>query len=214
MIGVRKLCCMVFADDVNVFLYEVPGTQKLVDKTVEFFLERGLTPNPAKCEFLAISSTRNPQPQVFTVQGVPRETQDSARYLGIIFTKNGKWDLQLQTSLGRARAALGRCKVMMGTIGRFNTRVGLEMFDSIVASVYRYGLGVWGSMLLRFDASMISLLTSSDGCFVFHGLQAEMSSLPPSHGDVASVTVSTWRLCNWRQLQLPETTIGVMLSLV
>jgi hypothetical protein len=33
---------------------------------------------------------------------------------------------------------------MLSTIGRSNTRVALELFDSVVASVYRYGLGVWG----------------------------------------------------------------------
>jgi hypothetical protein len=142
VIGLRKLACMIFADDVNVFSYEHPGTQQLVDGTVDFFLERELTPNPDKCEFLAVS--KRSVDTTFTVQGVPRAAQSSARYLGLHFSSNGKWDEQLKISLSRSRAALGRCKVMVSTVGRHNVRVALELFDSVVASVYRFGLGVWG----------------------------------------------------------------------
>ncbi len=33
---------------------------------------------------------------------------------------------------------------MVSTVGRHRTKVALELFDSVVASVYRYGFGVWG----------------------------------------------------------------------
>ncbi len=36
---------------------------------------------------------------------------------------------------------------MIATIGRSNVRVALELFDSVVASVYRFGLGVWGTQV-------------------------------------------------------------------
>jgi hypothetical protein len=141
-IGLRRLCCMVFADDVNLFSYEVRCTQTLVDTTVAYFLEKGLLPNPDKCEFLAISSRK--KDAVFVVQSVARPTQDVARYLGLHYSRDGKWDHQRVVSLSRARAALGRCKIMVSTIGRHNIKAALELFDSVVASVYRFGLGVWG----------------------------------------------------------------------
>jgi hypothetical protein len=106
VIGARKLFCMIFADDVNVFSYKVPGTQRLVDGAVDFFVERDLTPNPEKCEFMAVSKKK--KNASFLVNGVQRSTQESARYLGLFFSASGKWDLQLQISLSRARAALGR----------------------------------------------------------------------------------------------------------
>jgi hypothetical protein len=62
----------------------------------------------------------------------------------ILLSLNGKWNEQQAISISRARAALGRCKTMVATTGRHNVRVALELFDSIVASVYRFGLGVWG----------------------------------------------------------------------
>jgi hypothetical protein len=140
--GLRKLFCMIFADDVSLFSFEQPGTQQLVDKTVDFFLERGLLPNPTKCEFVAFARRRTNG--TFTVNSVARETQDMERYLGLFFSSDGKWNSQRQTSIARARAALGRCKIMVSTIGRHNVRVAIELFDSVVASVYRYGFGVWG----------------------------------------------------------------------
>jgi hypothetical protein len=33
---------------------------------------------------------------------------------------------------------------MIGTVGKAKVRVALELFESIVSSVYRFGLGVWG----------------------------------------------------------------------
>ncbi len=47
-------------------------------------------------------------------------------------------------ALSRARSALGRCKIMVRTVGRHRVKTALELFDSVVALVYRYGFGVWG----------------------------------------------------------------------
>lgn len=76
--------------------------------------------------------------------GVDREEQGSARYLGLHFQSDGKWKLQLQVSTSRARIALGRCKVIASTVGYSNLSILTNYFDSTVASVYRFGLGVWG----------------------------------------------------------------------
>jgi hypothetical protein len=81
---------------------------------------------------------------VWNVQGTSREQQDTARYLGLHFQSNGKWDLQLQLATSKARSALGRCKIIMSTVGTANVRLALGFFESLVSSVYRFGLGVWG----------------------------------------------------------------------
>ncbi len=145
VVGGRKLFCMVFADDVNVFSLKIPGTQQLVDGTTGFFTRRRLMPNPDKCEFLAITGPRHRQ-QATTckVEGQERPWLPSARCLGLIFENTGRWDTQLSTALSRARSALDRCKIMVSTVGRHRVKVALELFDSVVASVYRYGFGVWG----------------------------------------------------------------------
>ncbi len=137
------LSCMFFADDLTVMAYSVPDAQALVDESVIFFTEKGLKPNPEKCEFLVFGRTTGTGAR-WHVCGVPREQQSTARYLGLHFQADGKWDIQLQLSTSKARSALGRCKIIMKTIGTGNVRLALSFFDSIVASVYRFGLGVWG----------------------------------------------------------------------
>jgi hypothetical protein len=77
-------------------------------------------------------------------KGTSRNSVTSARYLGIIFDNRGKWGLQKGVVAARARLALGRCKVIVNTIGRRDTKHLVDLFDSLVASIYRFGLGAWG----------------------------------------------------------------------
>jgi hypothetical protein len=146
LVGGRKIFSMIFADDVNVFSLEIPGTQQLVDSTTRFFTRRRLLPNPEKCEFLAIAGPRRqPPPIKCKVEGHERPWLPSARYLGLIFKATGRWDAQqLKVALSRARSALGRCKIMVNTVGMHRVKIAIELFDSVVSSVYRYGFGVWG----------------------------------------------------------------------
>jgi hypothetical protein len=153
VIGERKLFCMIYADDVTLFTHSDRGTQQLVDRAVEFFLAKGLTPNPGKCEFLVVKkATTRRQKISWKVMGVDREEQDSARYLGLIFQSDGKWILQLEVAASRARIALGRCKVIASTVGYSNLSVLTNYFDATVASVYRFGLGVWGVSAAKLDS--------------------------------------------------------------
>ncbi len=142
VVGGMRLPCMFFADDLTVMAYTVPNAQVLVDESVVFFMEKGLTPNPSKCEFLVFGLARQAGAR-WSVCGVPREQQTTARYLGLHFQADGKWDIQLQLVTSKARSALGRCKIMMRTVDTGSVRLALAYFDSIVASIYRFGLGVW-----------------------------------------------------------------------
>jgi hypothetical protein len=64
--------------------------------------------------------------------------------LGVVFDNHGKWALQKGIVAARARLALGRCKVIVNTIGRHDVKHLVDLFDSLVASIYRFGLGAWG----------------------------------------------------------------------
>jgi hypothetical protein len=136
---------MFFADDLALIAYyTVNDAQDLVDESVVFFEEKGLTPKPSKCEFLVFNASSDNTRAQWTVLGVPREQQQTARYLDIHLQENGRWDLQLQLSTSKARSALGRCKIIMKTVGTSNLNLALSFLDSLVASFYRFGLGVWG----------------------------------------------------------------------
>jgi hypothetical protein len=80
------------------------------------------------------------------------------RYLGIFFDSTGNWKSQKEIVGARSRSALGRCKTIVNTIGRRDVKHLINLFDSIVASVYRYAFGAWGPVAGKLD--------SLDGLFV------------------------------------------------
>jgi hypothetical protein len=160
---------MFFADDLTLLAYSVAGAQVLVDESVLFFQEKGLEPNPAKCEFLVFGPGGGDR-ATWRVAGVPREQQETARYLGLHFQTNGKWDLQLQLATSKAHSALGRCKIIMATVGMGNMCLALGFFDSLVSSVYCFGLSVWGVTVAK--------VTTLDSIFVEYILW--IFCLPPT----------------------------------
>jgi exonuclease III len=143
-VGGGKLCSLVYADDVSVFCFLANETQVLVCTSVTYFARKKLSPNPQKCEFVVFTGKRAQVRDRWIVAGVTREAQFSARYLGVQFQQDGRWNEQLEISLCRSRVALGRCKIMARTVGFTNVRHLVNLFDATVSSIYRYGLGVWG----------------------------------------------------------------------
>ncbi len=53
---------------------------------------------------------------------------------------------------GLSQSALGRCKIILSTIGKGNAKHALNLYDSLVGSIYRYGLGAWGPVAGRLCA--------------------------------------------------------------
>jgi hypothetical protein len=144
-IGGKRLSSLLFADNLTLLAYSVQGMQTLVAESEIFFAEKGLTPNPAKCEFLAFQGTtgrRRRAKATWRVREVTREEQVSATYLGIHFEASGKWVVQQQLAVVKTRSALGRCKIVVKTVARENTALAINFFDTLVSSVS--GLGVWG----------------------------------------------------------------------
>jgi hypothetical protein len=136
---------LVYADDVTEMSFTQAGLQTEVDVCYNFFANKDLAVNPGKSDVMCFVSPRS-QDLNFSInfQGTSRDSVTSARYLGIVFDSHGKWALQKGIVAAQARLALGRCKVMVNTIGRHNTKHIIDIFDSLVASIYRFGLGAWG----------------------------------------------------------------------
>ncbi len=136
---------LIYADDVTEMSLSQAGLQTKIDVCYDFFDGKELEVNPGKSDVRCFVSPRSADFH-FTcnLHGLVRDSVTSARYLGIVFDNHGKWALQKGIVAARARLALGRCKVIVNTIGRRDTKHLIDLFDSLVASIYRYGLGAWG----------------------------------------------------------------------
>jgi hypothetical protein len=133
---------LVYADDVAEMALSHGGLQVEINACYDFFEGKLLRVNPDKSEVICFVKTRAADLDFSCdFQGNQRPCVRSARYLGIIFDTHGKWLEQKKIVAARSRSALGRCKIILGTIGRGNAKNALNLFDILVGSVYRYGLG-------------------------------------------------------------------------
>ena len=151
---------ILYADDLTELSLSEQGLQQITDASVNYFHERDLEVNPEKSDFMKFIRLRAPISTVTCrIAGYDRESVPVVRYLGIMFDQKGKWSEQKSVVIARSNVALGRLKVIVQTIGRSNTKVLVDLFDSLVSSIYRFGLGAWGLEAGKMTA-LDSLFTS------------------------------------------------------
>jgi hypothetical protein len=157
---------LIYADDVTEMSLSSSGLQVEVDACYAFFDSKELDINPNKSDVMCFISPRSVEVDFScNFRGVPRNSVQSARYLGVVFDNRGKWALQKGIVAARARLALGRCKVIVNTIGRRDTKHLIDLFDSMVSSIYRFGLGAWGPTSGKL--TILDDLFSNFNCWLF-----------------------------------------------
>jgi hypothetical protein len=152
-------------DDVTVFSFVTRGTQALVCTSERFFERKQRTPNSQKSEFVAFTGRRAKVCEQWVIAGIAREAQFSVRYLGLVFQQAGRWNEQLSIALTRACILLGQCKIMCRTVGLHDLKYLINLFDSIVTSIFRFGLRVWGvqcAQVSKLDDLLVEFV-----CWVF-----------------------------------------------
>jgi hypothetical protein len=141
----RPRSTLVYADDVAEMALSHVGLQVEINACYDFFEGKLLRVNPDKSEVICFVKTRAVDFDFSCdFRGTQRPGVRSARYLGVVFDTHGKWLEQKRLVAARSRSALGRCKIILGTIGKGNAKNALNLFYVLVFSVYRYGLGAWG----------------------------------------------------------------------
>jgi hypothetical protein len=138
------ILCLLYADDVLLLALTRQGLQTLIDLTCTFFSDSGLVVNPDKSDIVIFCPGRRPAPVDFQISGLEKEDVNEAKYLGLIFSQDGRWKTQLEATLTRCRMARGRCHIICATLGLNRVKPMLQVFDMFVSSIYRYSLGAWG----------------------------------------------------------------------
>lgn len=152
VVGTTTISTLVYADDVAEMARTTQGLQQEIDVTVEFFASKELDVNPDKSELICFTRARAEE-TIFSCnfRGVSRESTNIVCYLGIFFHSRGSWKSQKDIVTARSRSALGRCKTIVHTIGKHDTKHLVNLFDSIVSSLYRYAFGAWGPVAGKLD---------------------------------------------------------------
>ena len=79
----------------------------------------------------------------FTYNGTPLAAADSFRYLGVLFSSNGKTDLALQARVAAANKMFGMF-VRRATAWMFDPTMGERLVSTYIRPVLLYGSEVWG----------------------------------------------------------------------
>ncbi len=90
-VGGRRICSLVYADDVSIFCFLATETQVLVCTCVRYFARKNLSPNPQKCEFVAFTGKRARVQDKWVVSGVisPGKRNSRRDTWGCNFSKMG-----------------------------------------------------------------------------------------------------------------------------
>ena len=132
-------------------------------ETEAFFEIMGLKINPAKSEIVFFGE-REPRVSL-NLLGVSKDLVPKAKYLGVVFEADGRWETQINDVLLSTKLAVGRCKIMARTINMTNVKRLLELYDSMVSSIVRYSAGIWAAgsqsnSLHKFDEVFVEFFRS------------------------------------------------------
>jgi hypothetical protein len=120
--------------------------QKLIDSTTLFFQQAGMSVNPSKSDVVIFSRSDRFLAEELSIDSVPKEIADEARYLGVMFERKGSWKLQKEAMKTRCRCALGRCKVICRSLGLTQIDTMVQIYDMFTSAIFRYSIGAWGPL--------------------------------------------------------------------
>ncbi len=141
-----KITCIMYADDILLIATSAAALQKMIDDTCNFFQQAGMTVNPSKSDVVIFSRADRVLAEQISIDNVPKEIANEAKYLGVMFERNGSWKLQKDAMLTRCRCALGRCKVICRSLGLTQPEVMVQIYDMFVSAIFRYSIGAWGPL--------------------------------------------------------------------
>ena len=117
-----------------------------IRKTVNWLKTYRLTLNIEKTNYIAFSLTSANRP-MFTFLSVNNDQKlkevESIKYLGVIVDKHLKWDLHVMRLCNNMRRMIYKFYVLREIL---NKKVLINIYKSLVESLIRYGLIIWGGI--------------------------------------------------------------------
>lgn len=145
LLSFGQIVLLIYADDILLLSYSQESLQELLNLTYQFCEEKHLVINEAKTDIMAMGSHRG-TPRDWQVGQMCKPGVPSLRYLGIHFEDTPSWMTQIDQLGPRLTLALGRCKVIVSSLGKPALKISINFFDTIVSPIFRYALGSWGPL--------------------------------------------------------------------
>lgn len=167
-----KVLVLLYADDTVLLSSSAAGLQKCLDALAEYCYRWKLKVNVEKTKVIVIGKRKvNHQ---FTYEREILETVDQFKYLGVVFSNNGKYTKCIKHLYAQGLKAMYSI-IRKGRLLHLPVDVMLHLFDVTVVPIILYTCEVWGSencailekIQLKFCKHILGLKSSTPNCMVY-----------------------------------------------
>ena len=136
-----KINRLLFADDLVLLSSTESGLQRALNSFADTCDITGMKISTAKTEILHLS--RNPGQCVLQVNGATLKQVEKFKYLGVVFTSDGRQDEELDTRIGKASAVMRALHYSVVMKTRIVLKAKLSTFEAVFVPTLTYGHEFW-----------------------------------------------------------------------
>ena len=141
MIGSCKVSRMLFADDLVLLASSECDLQRALNVFSDACDDAGMKISTAKTEVLHLS--RNPGQCSLQVRGTALKQVEKFKYLGVVFTSDGKQNEELDIRIGKASAVMRELQRSVVMKRELSKSAKLAVFKTIFIPILTYGHESW-----------------------------------------------------------------------
>jgi hypothetical protein len=136
---------LMYADDMVLVAPSKEALQTKIDILANFLHERGLNINLSKSQVVIFRRAgARKTSENFEFKGQPIEVVKTYKYLGVLFSWTGTYNLASSEFVRKGLAAQGATLSTTRRTKIFSLDLSTKLFDSIVKSTTLYAAGIWG----------------------------------------------------------------------
>ena len=145
MLSDKSINCLLYADDLVIFSRSAKSLQIILNKLESFCENADLSVNLDKTKIMIFNNCgKSLNNYLFRYGADELENVKSYKYLGLIMSPFGNFNLARQELKKVALKALYKLRKEMGNHFRENIKLTMKLFDALISPILFYASEVWG----------------------------------------------------------------------
>ena len=140
-IGNSNIGRLLFADDLVILGQSQCDIQHALDRFATVCAEAGMKISVSKTEVVVLS--KDAAQCTVHVSGVPLKQSEKFKYLGVVFTSDGKQDVELNARIGQASAVMRELNRSVVLKKELCNKAKISVFKSVYTPILTYGHESW-----------------------------------------------------------------------